>query len=288
MPTVLAVTMPLSRERLLTIARTLPADLSVLSKLSEMLQDPNSELDNIAALLRRDVALASKIVRIGNSPMFGGGRKVASAEEAVNCVGFGEVLKLVGTATAGRLSEASLPCYNLSARSLRANMLYAALAAEALARPANLDPRVAYNAGLLRAVGLMVLDRAGRDTVPQPIYAPQRWPDYVAWECSSFGVTSCEATAIILDEWQFPAELGAAVRAHHLIQPADREQPLAVVLNLANGLAQRVSRSFQGEDCRWEITPEKLSLAGLTEDDLEPARTATEKAFAAASAALAA
>lgn len=278
----------LSRERLITIARTLPADLSVLAKLSEMLQDPNSELEKIAALLSRDVSLSSKIVRISNSPMFGGGRKVASAEEAVNCVGFGEVLKLVGTATAGRMSENSLHCYNISARLLRNNMLYGAFAAEALAHRAGLDPRTAYNAGLLRAVGVMVLDRIGRDLAPQPLFAPSRWTDYVAWERGAVGTTSYETTAIILEEWQFPAELCGAIRAHYLAEPADYDHQLAVVLNLANSLAQRVSRSFQGEERWWAITPEKLQAARLTEDDFEPALLATEKSFEAAIAALAA
>ena len=277
----------LSREKIVEIARTLPADLRVLSKLSELLKDPNSELDAIAALLRRDVALSAKIVRIGNSPMFGGGRSIASAEDAVNCVGFGEVLKLVGTATAGRLSESSLQCYDISAKLLRDNMLYGAFAAEALARPARIDPRVAYNAGLLRSVGLMVLDRAGRrDLATSPLYTPSRWPDYATWETSVFGIASSEVTAILLDEWEFPSELAVAIRAHYLVQPGEAEPPLAALLNVANGLAQRVSRSFRGEDSWWEITPEKLSAAGLTEDDFEPAIVATEEAFDAANIAL--
>lgn len=284
-----AVTTPLPREKLLEIAHSLPADLRVLSKLGEMLKDVNSDLGEVAALLRRDVALAAKIVKIGNSAMFGGGRSVATAEEAVNLVGFGEVLKLVGTATAGRLSESSLQCYDISAKLLRDNMLYGAFAAEALAVPAGIDPRVAYNAGLLRSVGLMVLDRAGRrEGANSPLYSPSRWPNYAAWETDGFGITSAEVTATILEAWEFPAEVAGAIRAHYGTQPADQEQPLAALLNVANGLAQRVSRSFRGEDAWWDITPEKLRAAGLTEDDFEPAIVATEAAFDAATVALAA
>src|SRR3954469_18290936 len=134
-----AVSTPFSREKLLQVARSLPADLSVLSALGEMLQDINSELDEIAALLRRDVALAARIVRISNSPMFGGGGQIASIEEAVNRVGFGEILKLVGTATAARFSERALEHYDISAVKLRDNMLYTAFACEALARVSGFD-----------------------------------------------------------------------------------------------------------------------------------------------------
>lgn len=289
MPAVPAVNTSFSREKLLHIARSLPADLQVLSQLGEKLQEINSELDDIAGLLRRDVALAARIVRISNSPIFGGGGQIASIEDAVNRVGFSEILKLVGTATAARFAERALEFYGVSAHALRDNMLYGALAAEALARAAGMDARVAYTAGLLRTLGHMVLDRACRAQLHAPqIYAAGRWPDFSAWEGGIFGIGNCEVTALILDEWRFPSELGAAIRAHHLACSTDWERPLAVLLNVANGLAHRVNRSLPGEAGWWEITPKKLRAAGLNQDDVEPAIAATEVAFEAATAALAA
>jgi len=280
---------PFSREKLLQIARALPADLQVLSALGEMLQDLNSELDEIATLLRRDVALAARIVRISNSPMFGGGGQIAAIEDAVNRVGFGEILKLVGTATASRFTERALAHYDIGALMLRDNMLYGALAAEALARSAGVDPRPAYTAGLLRPLGLMVLDRAGRGHLHwTERYAPARWPTYSAWEGSMFGFDNCEVSGLILDEWRFPQEVGAALRAHYLGRPADREQPLACLLNVAGGLTQQAGRALNGELTWWETTPEKLRAAGVTTDDLETAAEAATAAFEAAVAALAA
>lgn len=277
-----------SREKLLQIARSLPADLGVLSKLGEMLQDINSELDTIAGLLRRDVALASRIVRISNSPIFGGGGQFASIEEAVNRVGFSEILKLVGTATAARFTERSLEGYDISAVKLRDNMLYGAFACEALARAAGMDTRVAYTAGLLRPLGLMVLDRATRGQLgPHQRYNAAAWPSYSDWEGSIFGVNNCEVAALILDEWQFPVELSGSIRAHYLSRSADFDTALAPLVNVANGLAHRARRSFPGEACWWEITGEKLDAARLTAEDLEPAIAATETAFEAAISALA-
>jgi HD-like signal output (HDOD) protein len=277
-----------SREKLLTIARSLPADLHVLSKLGEILQDVNSELDAIAALLRRDVALAARIVRISNSAMFGGGGQIASIEEAVNRVGFSEILKLVGTATAARFTERALEHYDISAVKLRDNMLYVAFAAEALARAAGADARAAYTAGLLRPLGLMVLDRAGRGQV----HWSQRFPSsksatYSAWEGGMFGVDNCEVTALILDEWRFPRELSGAIRAHYLARPGDRDSSLGCLLNIANALAQLNARGFAGEAAWWETTPAKLTGAGVTVDDLGAAAASANAAFEAAIAALA-
>lgn len=279
---------PFSREKLLQVARSLPADLQILSQLGEMLQDVNSELDQIAELLRRDVALAARIVRISNSPVFGGAGQVASIEEAVNRVGFSEILKLVGTATAARFAERALEYYDVSAQNLRDNMLYGALAAEALACLAGVDSRTAYTAGLLRPLGLMVLDRACRGQVHSAQrFSTARWQNYSAWEGSIFGVDNCEVTGLILDEWRFPAELGTAIRGHYLARGSDLERPLAVLLNLANALAHRTGRSLAGEVQWWDVSPAKLRAAGVSDSDLDDAVVAADNAFDEATAALA-
>jgi HD-like signal output (HDOD) protein len=289
MPVIAApVTTPFSREKLLQIARSLPADLQVLSELGEMLQDVNSDLEAIASLLRRDVALAARIVRISNSPMFGGAGQVGSVEEAVNRVGFSEILKLVGTATTARFAERSLEYYGISASALRDNLLFAAFAAEAVATRMNLEARTAYTAALLRTLGMMVLDRAcrGQVTVAQR-FSKEMYPNYSTWEGSVFGVNNCEVAGLILDEWRFPAEIGAAVRIHYLTRRSDADRPLALALNLANGLAVRRQRGLAGEAAWWEITAEKMRQSGLSEEDLDDAMSAAERAFDVAAASLA-
>ncbi len=276
----------LSPKTIVQIARLLPADLGVLARLGTMLQDVNSELSAIATLLRGDVALAARIVRISNSATFGSSGGIASVEDAVNRVGFTEILRLVGTATAARFAHLGLENYGITARRLRDNILYGAFASEALARASGADARVAYTAGLLRPIGLMILNQAARDYLaPGRHFIPAEWPSYSAWELHSFGVDHCEVAALVLDEWRFPEELGQAIRSHSMARPEDLTRPLAALLNVANGLAHRVSRSFPGEVHWWEITKDRLLAAGLTEQDFEPAIVGTEAAFEAAIAA---
>lgn len=278
-----------SRESLIQVARHLPADLRVMAHLGELLQDPNSDLDEISVLLRRDLALAARIVRIGNSAAYGGGARIASVEEAVNRVGFGEILKLVGTAVAARYTDLALPAYGIGALKLCNNMLYSAIAAEALARVTGYDPRVAYTAGLLRPLGLMVVDHACRTLVPPvPVYDRKHWPSYAVWEDRHMGLRSEEVAAMILETWRFPPEIVAAQRRHYLGAEEHWDQPLAVLLNVANSLAARVARGFSGEEAWWALTPEKLDRAGVPEAELEPLIIAVESGFEAAVAILAA
>lgn len=273
-----AIGTPFSRDKLLETARSLPADLEVLSTLGEMLQDVNADLGAIAALLRRDLALAARIVRISNSPLFGG--RVASVEEAVSRVGFGEILRLVGTATTGRFADRALEHYGITALQLRDNMLYTAFACEELARLSAGDSRVAYTAGLLRPIGFMVLDRAARGRIPpRETFEPKRWGNYRIWEGSFLGVGHAEVAGLILDEWHFPKSMGAALRLHYLAQPADMENSLALTLNLAGTLAGAAGHAFEGETDHWLLTPEKLQAAGLNQEQLAIAAEAAGRSF---------
>ena len=88
----MAVSTVISREKLLSVARTLPAAPQAMAGLCELMQDINADLGQIASQIALDSALAARIVRISNSVHFGRGAAVGSIDEAVNRVGFGEIL----------------------------------------------------------------------------------------------------------------------------------------------------------------------------------------------------
>ena len=207
----------------------------------------------------------------------------------MNRVGFGEVLKLVGAAAVSRFTERRLDLYGIEGKALRNNMLYTALATESLAHAAGIEPRLAYTAGLLRSLGLMVLDQASRGQAgPTQRYTAENWLSYSDWEGSNLGINNCEVVALILAEWGFAAEMSGAIRSHYLQHEGDAKSRLATLLNLANGLACRADYGLTGELTWWHISAEKLTAAGLTLDDLESAVGRTQTAFEAANAALAA
>ena len=267
----------ISRDTLLEHARALPAAPQVLAGLCELLQEVNTGLDEISDEIRKDPALAARVIRISNSVIFGGGIKVGSVDDAVNRVGFSELLRLVGAATAAGLVERSLICYGVGAEKLRESLLLHALAAEALASYAGVDPRIAYTGGLLRNLGMMVLDRAARGRLaPTDGFDPVSFATYAEWEQARFGLSGGEVSTMVLDEWRFAAELVAAVGEHTLAREDSYRDRLACVLNLAGAVVANAGLALQGEKAHWGVTPEKLRGAGLSAEDFE---IATEQAM---------
>lgn len=256
----------LTREAILAHARVLPAAPQVLTVLCEHLQDVNTDLGQIAGEIRFDPALAARVIRMSNSAVFGG-QRLGSVDEAVNRVGFNEVLRLVGAATVAGLVDRSLVCYGIAAERLRESLLLHALASEALAAHTDIDGRTAYSAALLRGIGMMVLDRAGRAFVRAGEgFDRAHFAGYQAWEKVRFGMGSMDVTRVILDEWRFPPAVAIAVQEHLLLSPAGWENRFACVLNLAGAIVAECGLALPGESSCWTFTPQKLVAAGIDED----------------------
>jgi HD-like signal output (HDOD) protein len=262
------------RETLLHVVKTLPAAPQVLARLGRMLLDLNADLNDVTALLRCDAALTTRIIRVSNSAAYNIGTPYASIEQALARVGFSEVYRITGIAAVAQIADQNLALYGLTGARLRENSLLTAQLMEALARPAGLDPRMAYTAGLLRSTGKIALDRLTRDPAYNGSYAAEHgWP-LAKWERDFTGLNNCEAAAFILNEWRFPAATIMCIGDHYL--PGASSTPLAHLLNLAAGAAERAGHGLPGESSYWELRDEKFGIARVSADQLA---AATEEAL---------
>src|SRR4051812_16595395 len=264
-----------TREKILDEVRTLPAAPQILAQLARLVRDPNSDLGEVTALLKRDAALTARVMRVGNSVIYLGARPHASVEETLARVGYSEVYRIAGAVAAMQLADTALVSYGITAAQLRENSLFTALMMEALATPSGLDARLAYTAGLLRSTGKVAVDRLARRASGVPFDSATD-SNLSAWEQRAAGVTNSAAAALILVEWRFHAAIVGAIRDHYSVP--EESCVLARVLNIAAGIADACGHALPGERHYLEPSPEKAAWAGLSDEDL---RVATEQSVRA-------
>jgi HD-like signal output (HDOD) protein len=253
------------------VAAELPVAPQILSELTDLLLDIRAETAEVCALLRQDGALASAMLRIANSPFYGSGG-LGSVEEAVSRVGFREVHRLVGQAVTGLLADRALPFYRVEPETLRDHMVGSAMVTEFLAEKTTFNPRHAYTAGLLRPIGMMVLDRLARTTISSAhIFQIDRDRDYTTWENRVMGIRNEAVTAVLMTEWRFSVDVIEAVRGHRGSETVPLARPEAALLHVALSVVEELGLGLPGEVAQWEITPGILALAGLAETDLAEA-----------------
>lgn len=251
----------ISEDSVLRIANTFPATQQVLSQLGVLLRDSGASIVEVTTILKRDMALASRLIRTANSAAFAQTRPVASVEDAVTLIGFQEVYRLVGIAVLNQVGGDGLFCYGISGKKFYENSLFTALLMEELAPGAHEDPRYCYTIGLLRSIGKIALDRLARET-ETPVFARMAEGDGILdWERSAFGMTNIEAGSAILRAWRFPHEITLAVEGHY--NPLGKHMPLTHLLNLAAGTAEFLGRGLEGETGYWIETEEIYRKAGI-------------------------
>ncbi len=259
-----------SREALLHVVKKLPAAPKILAQLGQLLLDPNSDLSDVIELLKRDVSLTARIIRVSNSAVYGGGTRAASLEEALLRVGFNEVYRLVGLAAVSQISDENLPSYGISGQRFRENSLFVAFMMEVLAPAMQLDPRTCYTAGLLRSTGKFAVDRL----MPGPAYARSyaavgKSRPLAEWETEIVGIDNCAAAATVLEEWKFPTETVRAIRDHY--HPGADATPMAFLLNIAAGATAQAGYAFEGERPYWEPSAAKQAAVTLDQEEIDRA-----------------
>lgn len=259
--------MTLTRETILSSGNKLAPALATFSRLRALLMDPGAELDEIIKVIRLDPALTFHVVRLSNSVVFGIREPVETLDLAVGRVGLGQLVRLVGLAALKNVCQRDLTAYRLSANRLWENAVATAAAAELLAERAQRDAGLAYTAGLLRLTGRVVLDGCANGAVYP---GEAEWPVLAEWERRTFGITSAEVTTLLLSHWRFPSDVIDAISGHFepLADPNGSNVP-ACLLNLACGVVIRFGLDLPGETGDWSHTPAKLTLAGVTETDLD-------------------
>ncbi len=238
-----------SVEPLLRVAQAFPATPRIMAELGRLLGDPDVGLEDVAIALKRDSALAARLLRVANSAAFAQSEQVASIENAAVLIGLQEIHRVVGAVAIDQFSRAMYPLYGFAGERFRGNSLLVALLMEELALPARIESQTAYTTGLFRALGKLALEKLADEGEPVAAFAGEMETDLVRWERHSFGIAANEATAIILQNWKFPRAISQAIGEH--FAPAGSEHRLSHLLNLAAGLADELGHGLPGEKPYW-------------------------------------
>jgi HD-like signal output (HDOD) protein len=245
-----------------------------------LLSNTNSPLDDVCALLKRDLALSVRILRISNSPFFGSSTPHSSLEEAVGCVGFNEIYRVVGLSVTSQLFNCDLRSYGYAADHIWENILCTALAMESLAQFAGINPRSAYTSGLMRSIGKIVLDRLAAETGrPRQPYPADGATPLCDWELDVFGCDNPAVAALLLKEWNLSEDTISSVVHHYRPESPKNACLPAFVLNLASRITQELGHGLAGEEIYWESLDTKLAQAQIDEGEFSLCLDETKMAF---------
>ena len=145
-------------ERQLERCHNLPSLPGVALRILELGQDPEVDAGDVADLVGKDPAMAARLLRIANSPLYARRRRIGNLRQALMVLGLNATLSLaLGFSLVGGLSQGRSMDYPMYWR----RALITATTAQTLAMHFGVKPvEEFFLAGLLRDVGMLALDRA--------------------------------------------------------------------------------------------------------------------------------
>ncbi len=186
------------------------------SRLLALLCDPEVEIDAVLACLHSEPALSARVLKVANSPYYGMAGRVGTVDFALRVLGLAAVR---GIAAAGCLDRALPPRVGqaFDPARFRLHSLAVASTAQQLSRALNADiDGEAFMAGLLHDIGLLLMARA--QPAAMATFVPPTGLDEcaaLALEQAHFGVDHAACAGLLVEAWQLPPWLRAALVTHH-------------------------------------------------------------------------
>lgn len=233
-------------EDLLAKAKALPSIPQVVSAVITELDadDPNPR--KISAAVATDPGLTARMLKLANSAFFGSAREISSVEDAVSMMGFNHVRTLV-TAVALSSSFKTVPGVNLE--QFWRYSLNAAKICKTLGKSMKLNDGAAFTAGLVHAVGDLVMHIGMPDEVAKLDWSVSPLDlNRAAAEKDAFGFTYADVSAAFAQKWDFPEAIVKALQHQLLPFDGDIYEPMAGVVHMAawRARAQEVNMDKEG------------------------------------------
>lgn len=215
---------------------SVPSPPTLYFDIREQIEDPNSDVAQMAEITARDPSLVARILKLVNSGFYALPRSVADLKDAISLMGTDTLLGLVLTAHL----YAGLPPPGLRLELLRDHTFRVSTLARQITQAQGGNRSVQSQsavAGLLHDIGLMVL-LENEPARYQPLWSRCHNDEaaLAEMERETFGVTHGELGALILSLWSLPVEVVEAVANSHApaqLYPCDPAEPSLVSQSVA-------------------------------------------------------
>lgn len=245
--------------------KTLPSSLQTMQRAMQLLDDPNSSLDDLVDLIRLERSLAAKVIHMANSAAHVG-EPCDTIELAVQRLGYSVVQDAAMALMTIETFPGPLRLYGYPPQILWRHSLTMACAMRELARQIGEDPTRAYALGLLHNIGMVLIDNWVMQRDSSTRLERREWPDeWQSAENQLLGFDQAAATAEVMQKLNFPVPMVEAARYQSHPTGAPNAQRMATLMFTARWIRRQISGG--GEVCPLP-EPGRLRELGLRISDL--------------------
>lgn len=246
-------------DHLLAQVGNLPTMPQVVHKAIQIIENPKSNMADLAKVIKLDQAMSSLILRWVNSGYYSLRHRLISIEQAIPYLGQRTVQNLVLTASISSFMSRPVPGYELASGDLWKRAVGMAAGARLVlldTHPALAED--AYYAGLFSDIGKLafhiLLQKIEADWEQLTRYA------FDEIEKTLFGYNHAEVGAEIVRRWNLSESLAEVVRNHHTPAKVQNEQwqTIAYAVHAADAILMMFGIGTGLDSLQYKLDPETI------------------------------
>lgn len=260
-------------QQIISNIETLPSLPVVVTKIINMVNDPEVDFKKVADEISTDQAITADILRICNSAYYSKGKEITSVDRAIVTLGIKEVKDIVIVSTTKQVMNKPLVGYDLDKGELWRHNLVVAMTAKKMAidRKKKQISDVLFTGGIIHDVGKTILALFVANTFKEIIStAQEKQIPFTEAEHLVMGFDHQEIGEKILEKWKFPEVLRAIVRYHHTPAQSPKEfKEVVSFLHVANTVCLMAGIGLGSDGLFHELNEEAVAITGYSPKELE-------------------
>jgi HD-like signal output (HDOD) protein len=220
--------------------KTLP---HVAIRLTKLISNENSTMQEFERLIKMDPTLVLRLLRVVNSPYYGLRQTVESISRAVVFVGMKNLRNMIVTTSLKEVFTKS-PHEDIFSRAhlwlhCATVSICSQMISERIFRRAGDD---AYLCGILHDIGMIVEDQVEQDLFLETCktYSPDTKP-FTEYEREIIGADHCEIGYLLACEWNLPVEVQEGIKNHHNTEDEISPSSTTGVIQIADYIVSKLS-----------------------------------------------
>lgn len=248
----------------------IPVFSQTVSKILKLVEDPKSDVHDIANEILKDQGFTTKVLKLANSVIYGVSRQIKTVSQATTLLGFQAIKSMVFASSVGKVLTAELPGYALEREALWKQSQICAITARVLSKKIKFpQPEQAYTAGLLRDIGKVILDHYLKEQFQSIMdLVNDGNKSFIEVEEEILGFNHGQVGAKIAEKWNLPEDLVEAIAYHHQPEKAQLNSKLVAITHIADGLVMMMGINIGADGLAYNFSNSAMELLNLDENIL--------------------
>jgi putative nucleotidyltransferase with HDIG domain len=266
-------------KKVMSAIRELPTLPSVVNRINQLLNDPKTQVGDLARVISADQSLSVRVLKLINSAYHGGGpSKTNDIQQAIVRLGFRSVAQTVTNVSICSMfkddSEGLFDRAEFWRHSVAVAVLSRMLAAEAR----HPRPDEAFTCGLLHDIGKLILDQYLHEEMTAALLqAREKRISFHQAERVTYQVDHTTVGEMAAKAWRLPMLVVVSIKHHHTRLEDRKGIPLSDditvdFVRLADYLARDMQIGHSGDGAPPEWVPEIAGRVAVTPEAIERIR----------------